>query len=245
MKTEQYIEQAIVQLLSLHIKAGHSIAEVDALVRKCVREAKITAKSGPRHRGLDIHRLGSVLRTWHKEAQYLTFDGTPRPLKGDGRYSLKTLVRKFYPSETFEAVFERLLEAKLIQRYGSDQWVPSEQTARISQLSLETLEHLSEGIARYTETVTRNVTAKSDQDVLFERSAKVTGLPVSEINAFRQYVGQQALAFIIAIDDWLESRSVTTLKSKARRCTAGVYTFAYIAAEGEKRPTPAKARVSN
>lgn len=243
MKTEQYIEQAIVQLLSLHIKSGHPIGEVNALVQRCLDEAKLTAELGPRNRGLDIHRLGSVLRAWHKESAYLTFDGMPRPLKTRGRYSLKTLVKKFYPSETFEVVFERMLQAELIRGDGRDHWVPSGQTARISQqLSLETLEHLSEGIARYAETVTRNVTAKTEQDVLFERSAKVTQLPVAELNAFRKYVSQQALTFIIAIDDWLESRSAANTCSTARRCTAGVYTFAYVVANNERRLRRAKTR---
>lgn len=235
MKAEQYIEQAIIQLLSLELKSGHSLVEVKALVRRCLVEASLTAKLGSRHRGLDIHRLGSVLRTWHKETPYLTFDGRPRPLKPTGRSSLKSLVRKFYPSERFEVVFARLIEAKLIRSCGEDQWEPSGQTARISQLSLETLEHLSEGIVRYVQTVTRNVTAESERDVLFERSAKVTNLPTSELDAYREYVGQQALAFIIAIDDWLESRGVSSKKSDAQRCTAGIYTFAYVVTDGEVR----------
>jgi hypothetical protein len=103
------------------------------------------------------------------------------------------------------------------------------------RLSFETLEHLSEGIARYVETVTKNVTAKSDQEVLFERSCKVRGLPASELNAFREFVGQQAQVFIIGIDDWLEGRSATAKHSNSRLCTAGVYTFAYIA-ENTKTP---------
>ena len=240
MKTEQYIEQAIVQLLCLQINAGHSAAKVKGLLRRCVEEANKTAESGRRNRGLDINRLGSVLRTWHRETAYLTFDGMPRPLETKGRSSLKSLIRKFYPKERFEVVFERMLEAKLIKSCGNSQWLPSGQTARISQQSLETLEHLSEGIARYVETVTRNVTAKNEGDVLFERSAKVTGLPASEFNAFREYVNQQALAFVIAVDDWLETRSASTKNSEEQRLTAGIYTFAYVAANRGVRSAAGK-----
>jgi hypothetical protein len=170
------------------------------------------------------------LRTWHKDAEFLTFDGLPRPLKIEGRSGLKTLVRKFYSAKKCDEVFKRLLEAKLIQLHGKDEWVPSGRTARIPQLSHETLEHLSEGVARYVETVTRNVTAKREQDVLFERSCKVTRLPAEEFDAFREYVGQQALAFLTAVDDWLEGRSAMSIKTRSRLCTAGVYTFAYMAA---------------
>jgi hypothetical protein len=235
MKTENYIEQAIVQLLSIQIRAGRKFADLRTLVQKCLEEASLMANMKPQYRGLDIHKLGSVLRSWHKEAQYLTFDGLPRPLKTSGRSSLKTLIKKFYPAERFEIVFDRLLDAKLIKSSGRDEWVPSGRTARISQVSAETLEHLSEGIARYVETVTRNVTAKTEQDVLFERSCKVTKLPASQVEAFRNFVGQQALAFILAMDDWLESRVANNKNENPGQCTAGVYTFAYVATNDEER----------
>jgi hypothetical protein len=232
MKAEQYVEQAIVQLISLQIKSGQPITEIESLVRRCIKKARETAKSGPRNKGLDIHRLGSVLRTWHRDARYLTFDGMPKPLRAEGRLGLKTLVKQFYPNDAFNVVFDRLLEARLIRSTGGDQWLPSGQTAAIPQLSLETLEHLSEGIARYVETVTRNVTAKSEKEVLFERSAKVTTVPTSELESFRKYVNQQALAFIVAVDDWLEGRSAANKDPRTPRCTAGVYTFAYAVGGG-------------
>jgi hypothetical protein len=228
--SDRYLEQAIIQLLSLKIQAGGSVSALREFSQKCIDQAIRTSKRSTAHRGLDIHRLGSVLRTWHKETQYLTFDGLPRPLKKEGQSSLKTLVKTHYPEKKFRVVFERLRESNLIKRHGDAEWVPSGRTARISQATLETLEHLSEGIARYVATVTRNVSAKREQDVLFERSCKVTALPVSEINAFREYVGQQALAFIVSIDDWLEGRSTDTAAPKTQRYTAGVYTFAYAAA---------------
>ena len=222
------------QLLALKLRAGTSPAQLQRFANECVDRANRTTKQASGYRGLDIHRLGSVLRSWHRETKYLTHDGLPRPLKAAGKVSLKSLVRRFYPSERFEIVFDRLVETKLIKRSGIDEWVPTGRTARIPQLSHETLEHLSEGVARYVETVTRNVTAKREQDVLFERSCKVTRLPASEFNAFREYVGQQALSFLTAVDDWLESRNSTTKRSKVAIRTAGVYTFAYIA--GKRLP---------
>jgi hypothetical protein len=228
MRSEHYVEQAVVQLLALKLRAGTSATQLQKFANKCVDRANRTTRQTYVYRGLDIHRLGSVLRSWHKETEYLTHDGLPRPLKCAGRSGLKSLVRRFYPAESFEAVFERLVETKLIRRIGTHEWVPTGRTARITQLSHETLEHLAEGVARYVETVTRNVTAKREQDVLFERSCKVTRLPASEFDAFREYVGQQAISFLTAVDDWLESRNSTTKRSKIALRTAGVYTFAYI-----------------
>jgi hypothetical protein len=186
------------------------------------------AERGGQYVGLDIHRLGSVLRSWHKETKYLTADGLPRPLPIVGRHGLKSLIKKHYPAEKFDVVFKRLLDTNLIKTHGEEKWVPSGRTARITQLSHETLEHLAEGVARYVETVTQNVTAESQEDVLFERSCKVTRLPLAQFGAFRDYVGQQALAFLTSIDDWLESRNLSEGNQERPFCTAGVYTFAYV-----------------
>lgn len=235
MKKEHYIEKAIVQLFSLKLRTGSSLEDLEAFAHKCLKLASRTTSEKPEYRGLDIHRLGSVLRTWHKDSEYLTFDGLPRPLKIEGNSGLKDLVRKFYSASKFDEVFKRLIETKLIQNYGDDAWIPSGRTARIPQLSHETLEHLSEGVARYVETVTRNVTAKREEDVLFERSCKVTRLPAKEFDAFREYVAQQALAFLTAVDDWLESRSAASKGVGSTHCTAGVYTFAYMAANSKAR----------
>jgi len=238
MRSEQYVEQAIVQLLSLKLRAGSSVAAVKQFSRCCLAKALKSREVEENFRGLGIHRLGSVLRAWHKQTSYLSADGLPRPLRAHGRTSLKSLVRKFFPADKVDEAFECLVESKLIRRHSADQWVPSGRTARISQLSLETLDHLSEGVARYVETVTKNVTAKSDQDVLFERSCKVTNLPSAEFAAFRQYVDQQAIAFLTSIDDWLESRNVLSRRKRGRRYTAGVHTFAFIVETESRRGNP-------
>ena len=235
MKSDLYVEEAVVQLLALKLRSGSTFAEVEEFVKDCLAKVDSMKLDSPSYRGLDIHRLGSVLRSWHRESKYLTFDGLPRPLPLQGRASLKTLVRTYYPKTKFETVFKRLAETNLIKRTEANEWLPSSKTARISQLSHETLEHLSEGVARYVETVTRNVTAQREQDVLFERSCKVTRLPAAEFNAFREYVGNQALAFLTAVDDWLEGRNTRPSTTQRALCTAGVYTFAYLTGEGDPR----------
>lgn len=235
MRSENYIQQAIVQLLALRLRAGSSISELKEFTAHCLDEATRCAGSAERQQGLDIHRLGSILRTWHAETKFLTEEGLPRALRRNGRNSLKTLIGAYYPVGKVDIVFKRLRAANLIRQEGRDTWLPAGRHARISQPSYETLEHLSEGIARYVETVTNNVTATSDRNVLFERSCKVTRLPTNEFDAFRDYVGEQAIAFITAIDDWLESRNAPKGASPAKVRTAGVYTFAYIDRKGRLR----------
>ena len=227
-KDESYIEQAIVQLLALKLRTGDSLTEVRAMVQRCLAEAILSAGKRPKSRGLGIHRLGSILRTWHTESPYLTFDGLPRPLPTEGLLSLNSLIRRYYAADRLNSVFERLLEARLIRRHGNDEWMPVGRTARIAQVTPESLEHVAQGIARYVETVNKNVTAKHEQDLLFERSCQVSHLPASDFNSFRDYVGQQAIAFLTSVDDWLENRSKSSKRSAARHCTAGVHTFAFM-----------------
>jgi hypothetical protein len=226
MKTETYVEEAIVQLLSLKLRAGSTLDEVKSFASKCIDIAGKNVEHTTKTHGLDIHRLGSVLRAWHTETRFLDENGAPKPMKKKGRNSLEALVRLYYPVKMHTAVLQRLRAASLIKRSSRDTWLPTGQHARISQLSYETLEHLSEGVARYVETVTGNVTAKNQNAVLFERSCKVTRLPQHEIKYFRAYVAEQATAFITAIDDWLESRNAPST-SRKRLKTAGLYAFAY------------------
>jgi hypothetical protein len=228
LRGENYIEQAIVQLLSLKMKAGSSLVEVRQLVKECLTEVSLSAGAGPQFRGLGVHKLGSILRVWHTEPKYLAFDGLPRPLPTEGRQSLKALIRRFYPADKQSFVFERLVSTKLIRRHAADVWVPVGRSARIAQLSPESLEHVSAAIVRYMETVTRNVTAKREQDLLFERSCQVVDLPASEFDAFRKYIGQQAIAFLYAVDDWLVRRASLSKGRAARKCTAGVHAFAFM-----------------
>lgn len=229
-RREHYVERAIFQLLSLERKAGSSAKDIRAMVDRCLAQVEGVAKNNRTARGLDIHRLGSVLRAWHKETKYLTFDGLPRPLAFDGKDSLKSLIQGFYPASKFRVVFDRLVQAKLISATDTGEWLPSSWTARIAlQTSHETIEHMAEGVSHYVETVTNNVTAKSEQDVLFERSSKVTRLPIGEYENFRRYTGQQALALLAAVDDWLESRNSPVDKPAEQVCTAGIYAFAYVA----------------
>jgi hypothetical protein len=228
MRTDSYIKEAVVQLFALKIRTGSSKEELKSFSNRCLLESAWKAQKSPKSLGLDIHRLGSVLRAWHTDEKYLADDGSPRPLPRYGRNSLNSLIHNYYPASKYELVFERLKAASLIKRHSQIRWLPTGKHARISQLSLETLEHLAEGVARYVETVTKNVTSATEEDVLFERSCKVTRLPPKEFGAFREYVGQQAIAFITAIDDWLESRNLPATRRRKGLRTAGVYTFAYM-----------------
>lgn len=232
---EHYVREAITRLFGLQIRAGTTTKALRELAASCIAVASSELTQTKGDKGLDIHRLGSVLRTWHKETPYLTREGLPRDLEVTGKFGLRSLIRTHYPSRKFEAVFTKLKKTGLIEERGAERWAPTAKHARISELSLETLAHLSEGVARFVETVTQNVAAASKDDLLFERSCKVSKLPRSDAPAFREFVRQQAFTFLIAVDDWLETRVAKGSKSRARTCTAGVFTFAFIEDGSQKK----------
>jgi hypothetical protein len=225
---DHYAREAITQLLGLQLRAGMSETSLRRLAADCVASA-LRASLGPEvQKGLGLHRLGSVLRAWHKETRYLTREGLPRSLPIDGKFGLRSLIATQYPRQKFKAVFAKLEQTGLIEKAEGERWVPTAKHARISELTQETLAHLSEGVARFVETVTQNISSESKDDLLFERSCKVTKLPKSEATAFREFVRQQAFTFLIAVDDWLESKVVKSGAIPRKTCTAGVFTFAYL-----------------
>jgi hypothetical protein len=243
-ESERYAREAITKLFGLQLKTGSSIRALRKLVAECLTAASSDASGAKLEKGLGLHRLGSVLRTWHKETRYLTREGLPRSLALNGKSGLSSLIVTHYPRGKVEAVVSKLKQTGLIEQRGGNRWVPTAKHARISELTQETLAHVSEGVARFIETVTQNAAAPTKEDLLFERSCKVTRLPRSEASAFREFARQQAFTFLIAVDDWLESRVARIQKGRKELCTAGVFTFAYIDPATKKKPRKRKVSTS-
>jgi hypothetical protein len=229
-ESDRFLRQALVGFMGLVLRAGTSASELRAISAQCAQRAVEESSSNGREPGLDIHRLASILRSWHKETRYLSTDGYPSPLLLSGKTGLRSLIGAYYPPSKMGVVFNTLKRAGLIRRHGKSRWVPTEAHVRMATDSQETLDHVSEGVTRFLETVANNVNARSKRDLLFEQSCKVRRLPTSERGPFRAFVRQQAIAFLTAVDDWLEARveSGSRRRSKQRTCTAGVFTFAYI-----------------
>jgi hypothetical protein len=229
-ESDRFLRQAIVGLLELKLRSGTSLTELRTIVGQCMAIAADEGELDRRHQGLDIHRLGSVLRAWHKETRYLLPDGRPLPLPLNGKGGLRGLIGAYYPQARIGAALRALKKAGLIRRHGNNRWLPTEAYARISADSQETLDHVSEGVSRFLETVLNNVNSSSKKNLLFEQSCKVRRLPTSNAAAFRVFVRQQAIVFLTAVDDWLEARveRSTRKRTKSKTCAAGVFTFAYM-----------------
>ena len=226
---DRVIREAMIQIFALQLRLGASIEELKATARNSIRLASSCAIDGTRDVvSPDVQQFGSLLRTWHRDTRFLSKEGFPKHLGSVGRNSLRTLVYAHYPKEQYDLVISSLRQSRLIRRDSRGRWFPTTKHAVFPSLSDELLAHFSEGVARFIETMSRNVVTQDKDEALFERSSKVRRLPVSAAPAFRQFVNGQALAFLEAVDDWLEGRVEMGKKTKERKCTAGVFAFAFM-----------------
>ena len=223
------IREAIVQLFALQLSSGTSLDAMRLFALECADSASKKLTVGTQMTtGPDVQTFGSLLRAWHRETKYLSKDGSPRPLGLNGKNGLRKLVGAHFKAEEFESVFEGLQKSGLIEETSKNHWIPKGKYGVVPIVSRELLAHLSEGVSRYVETVTRNVTTRRKENTLFERSSKVRAFPVSASEEFRKLVNQQAIAFLAVVDDWLEARVEEASRSRSKKCTAGVFAFAFL-----------------
>jgi hypothetical protein len=223
------IREALVQIFALQIQQGKSTEEVNQEARKSILDATRAVQFRTAGKNdSDVQRFGTLLRTWHRETRYLSNEGFPRPLSLEGKQGLKSLICSHCPKDQFSTIFRSLKSAGLIKKDNKGKWVPTTRHAVFPTLSEELLVHFSEGVSRFIETMTRNVTARNKTEVLFERSSKVQKLPISKASEFRNFVNAQALTFLEAVDDWLETRVEQGKSSRERKCSAGVFAFAFL-----------------
>jgi hypothetical protein len=223
-----HVGQAVIRMLHIKLMTGTTEKELRRFLDKAVESARELHKTTDASVGFDIHQVVNVLRSWHTKTQYLKANGHPRELGMKGDLSLNTLVEEHFPRAQTARVIETLVDSGLVKRTSRDKWVPTERHARVPKATIEILRHLAEGIARLTETVSKNVQAGRGGRLLFERSCKVFQLPLSEADEYRKYVHRQGVHFITSVDDWLESRVAEAKNSKQKKCTAGAFGFAFI-----------------
>jgi hypothetical protein len=228
LERQRAIQEVLVQLFGALLCSGKSDEEVRSCASACIEIAKEEARSRSLIGNItDAQDFGSILRTWHRSAKYLSANGLPRPLPLRGKNGLRALIGVYFP-QSQDQIFSALRAAGLIKETRRGLWAPTAKHAVFPLLNAELLGHLSEGVSRLVETVISNVTAERKEEVLFERSAKVRRFPASAAPEFRAFVQSQAIAFLGAVDDWMEAREESAKGTRGRKCTAGVFTFAFM-----------------
>jgi hypothetical protein len=227
-QAESDIQRAVVTMLLIKLRSGTSPQELKKFLNKCVSKAVSTYRPSGRGEMIWLYQIARILRTWHLETRFLTTRGDPRPLKMRGRDSLRSLILCHFPPRKVSLVINTMKRNGLVTHRRSGFWIPTSMYARTPKPTVELLSHFAEGVSRLAETVGKNTTSKRADDLLLERAAQVSDLPVTEAKAFRRYVQTQGMAFLTTVDDWLESRSKNTTKKSKGVCHAGVFTFAFV-----------------
>jgi len=228
VERQKAIEEVFEQLFSVLLCSGKTVEDVRTTANSCIESARKALEARENIEDGDAQDFGSILRTWHRHAKYLTPDGFPRPLRLGGRNGLRALVGQYYPQSQIDEILSALMSAGLIKVTKGSLWTPTGRYAVFPRLTGQLLEHLSEGVSRLVETVIGNVTTDNKEEVLFERSAKVRQFPVGAATEFREFTNSQAVAFLGAVDDWMEARADSAKGKRGRKCTAGVFTFAFM-----------------
>ncbi len=235
-KAARIVREAVVQLFALKLGAGDSSDELRQFADTCVEIAsgKI-AISQKKALTTDYHRIGSMLRAWHRETKYLSRDGYPKPLRLAGSPGLEELARRFSSRNGVDTFIDSLKRGRLVRQDRSGRWIPNGKQVVVPYVSQAMFEHIAEGVARFVETVTRNITNEDRGPSIFERSAKVHRFPVARLPEFHAFVRTQASVFLGAVDDWMELEADEASSKRAKKCAVGVFTFAFADARDQKR----------
>lgn len=227
-QAEKDIQRAVITMLALKLRSGTTPVELRRFVNKCAAQAIDTHKPNRHGQIVWLHQIARVLRTWHLETRFLTTSGQPKPLKLNGANGLKSLIRSHFSRDMTILVLDTMRRNGLVRLRKSGYWIPTSRYARTPRPTVELLSHFAEGVSRLAETVGKNTTTKRKGDLLLERAAQISDLPRKDARAFRKFAQTQGMAFLTAIDDWLETRSHSKPRRRDEVCNAGVFAFAFI-----------------
>lgn len=174
-----------------------------------------------------------LLRLWHRDSRFISAkDARPRPLHvSKGRHSLRSLIRSLNQQADATAVLHFMKSAGLIRQNHDGRFLPSSDAGTITRLDPFVAEHLARSVVRLFGTVRRNTSLSSETTPLIERYAYVSDLSQSEGEAFAEFSKSQGLAYLRAVDDWMEQRRIRKAKNSSARkrgIVAGVQIVAYL-----------------
>ena len=237
------LQNLLSSVMHFMCRSGMDGNQIESVVGGCLRSLSPDGTPGTWLRD-SAPRLGdetvesAVLRLWHRLPRYIDSNANPTPLRLYGRApSVESLVRIQGASSKTKTVIRGLRSVGLIRRTASGRYLPSEDSATISQLHPLSIEHVAKSVMRLLGTVLRNTDPSSSKTPLIERSSRVPDLSRSEAKAFAVFTHQQGLAYLQSVDDWLETRRVSSgakkSRGKSKHVGAGVHLYAYMGNESD------------
>lgn len=203
-----------------------------------------------------------LIRIWTRDGRYIDRDARPKALcLSTGRYSLVSLISRLDPAVDAHATVNSMMAVGLIRKLRNGRYLPTADSVKIDRLHPLAVEHAAKSLIRMVATVCRNTDTSRQAVPLIERYAYVPDMSKAEAEAFAEFTRSQGMAYLEAVDDWMERRrvgraSVMRGRSNQNGITAGVHLVAYLGdglsqspatrqASGRagklgKRPTPAR-----
>jgi hypothetical protein len=185
-----------------------------------------------------------VIRVWHRDSRYINKAARPAPLRTSGvSPTLATMIRNLDPTVDPGAVIASMRSVGLIRRLRSGSYLPTASSVTIGQLHPLSVEHVAKSVIRLVTTVCRNTDQSGNSLPLVERYAYVPDLSRKAARDFSIFSREQGMAYLEAVDDWLEKRRVVR-QLKSRRdsadtgITAGVHLVAFLGDTNPRRKAP-------
>lgn len=210
----------------------------DAFRRGLKNSRKLRSGHGPEYQDGSYLQNGDVsadlLRAWHRESRLISdIDASPRPLHlRKGKNSIHALILGLHKKADVESIIRFLKDAKLITRMPDGRYLPTEEAGTITQNDSFVVEHLVRSVVRLFCTMRRNTTDAGRREPLIERYAYVSDLNPSDRKAFADFTREQGMAYLQAVDDWMEQRrlgrSQRPVGASRRGLVAGVQVVAYL-----------------
>src|SRR6478735_5831296 len=219
----------------------------DALMRKLVKSiVEFLIRSGMKNDAVQqvffecLAEVASSDAEPHsaQDGRFLDREARPKPLRlTRGPRSLGALVRKLDPNADHKQSIRTMRAVGLIRRLPDGRSVPTAASVTIDHLHPLAIEHVAKSVVRLVSTVCRNTDPARQSIPLIERYAYVPDLSRSEATAFAEFTRSQGMAYLEAVDDWLERRRSRRLPKSRRHAegdgiAAGVHTFAYLGDKG-------------
>lgn len=176
----------------------------------------------------------AVMRLWHRLPKYIDVNAAPQPIRLYGKVpSVESLIKAQRVNVQPQLVIKGLISSGLIRKAKGELYLPAEDAATISQLHPIAIEHIAKSVIRMLGTALHNTKAKKTEASLLERSARVPDLDAAEAQEFARFTKTQGLAYLQAVDDWLEARRIAVADAPKKGAPiksvgAGVHVYAYL-----------------
>jgi hypothetical protein len=222
------------EALTVVCELMRAIGEPRSACEKELQAALSKAYSESAHGGSrelpPLSAMASLNSRWHIEKPFVDKSGKPKPLSWNGhRGTLLKLAELVNGKEKAKRVVGDLVKRKLLVQTSSGKWLPKAQVLKPRGVDQPQVLRTAVMMQRLLRTIAHNSRLKyCGDELLFEVMTRVPRLPGRNISDFKKYARAQGMAYVSAVDDWLESRNLPKSSREAKNSReAGVVVFAF------------------